>query len=387
MSLRKLLFWPHLIVGLLVGIVMAFLAVTGMILAFQAEAVHAAESRYQLPQPAAANGCVAPSVLLHTAEQITGRHATAMTVFADRTRPAEVAFGHERTVLLHPCTGAVIAANASSLRSFFWKVRQAHVSIILFGMDHPQLRQWKNAANAGLVLLLLSGLVLWLPKKLHKQHLRAGLLPRWRSTGRAFQWSWHNVAGIWFALPLLAISVTGLVMSYPWANALLYRAAGDAPPAQMRHAEEARAEAAATNGTVIDNAFTTAQLADAQWSSAELRIPTAADKAITVTLEEGDGGKPQERVRLTLKTGSNKPGKVTRFIDETRGRQWRLVARFLHTGEIFGIPGKLIAAASMIAMLILVWTGFAMSLHRYRNWQIRRARLRSPNAVVIHHVA
>ena len=40
--------------------------------------------------------------------------------------------------------------------------------------------------------------------------------------GRARDWNWHNVIGFWCATPLFLIVLTGVVMSYPWANDLLW---------------------------------------------------------------------------------------------------------------------------------------------------------------------
>jgi len=44
--------------------------------------------------------------------------------------------------------------------------------------------------------------------------------------GKARDWNWHNVLGIWCALPLLVIVLTGVVMSFDWANAMLFRLTG-----------------------------------------------------------------------------------------------------------------------------------------------------------------
>ncbi|WP_263410333.1 PepSY-associated TM helix domain-containing protein [Terriglobus tenax] len=374
MSLRKIFFWCHLTVGIGVGLVVAFLAVTGLLLSFQNEVIGYAERGYRLPQAAATTGCAAPSEMLVTAETVARRRATSLITFADRARPAEVAFGHERTVLLHPCTGALLSATGSSLRLFFWEVRDAHQAVTLQGVRHQTLRQIKNAANVGFVFLMVSGLVIWLPRKFTWQHTRPGLVPRWKAKGRAFNWSWHNVAGIWFVVPLLCIAASGAVLAYPWANALLYRAAGEVLPPRQERGEVREAEPLAVKQYgLLNAAMVTAQQVDPLWKSVEMRIPTSADKNIAFTVEEGKGGKPWERVRVQVKRKSGEVGKIDRYTDNTRARRWRLNARYLHTGELFGVIGKTIAALSMIALLALVWTGFALSLNRFRNWRKRKA--------------
>jgi hypothetical protein len=49
--------------------------------------------------------------------------------------------------------------------------------------------------------------------------------------------------------------------------------------------------------------------------------------------------------------------------------------RYVHTGEYYGVIGQTIAGIASFAGVILVWTGFALSLHRLSAWIRRRKRL------------
>ena len=53
---------------------------------------------------------------------------------------------------------------------------------------------------------------------------RAGL------RGKARDFNWHNAIGLWSAVPLFVVVLSGVVISYPWASDLVYRVAGEAPP-------------------------------------------------------------------------------------------------------------------------------------------------------------
>jgi len=65
--------------------------------------------------------------------------------------------------------------------------------------------------------------------------------------------------------------------------------------------------------------------------------------------------------------------KVKRGSDWSKGDQAWGVARFLHTGEYFGIFGQTIAGLASLAACILVYTGFTLSWRRlvrpYKNRQ------------------
>jgi uncharacterized iron-regulated membrane protein len=52
------------------------------------------------------------------------------------------------------------------------------------------------------------------------------------------------------------------------------------------------------------------------------------------------------------------------FADLTLGRRVRLWIRFLHTGEAFGLVGKVVAAAASLGGAVLVWTGLSLAFRR-----------------------
>ena len=48
--------------------------------------------------------------------------------------------------------------------------------------------------------------------------------------GKARDWNWHNVIGFWSSGVLVVLTLTAAVMSYQWANNLLYTLTGNEPP-------------------------------------------------------------------------------------------------------------------------------------------------------------
>jgi len=64
----------------------------------------------------------------------------------------------------------------------------------------------------------------------------------------------------------------------------------------------------------------------------------------------------------------------------SRGQRWRTYARFLHTGQIFGLPGQVIALIATLSTLLLVWTGFALTIRRFAAWRARTLRSPAPKS-------
>lgn len=377
-TFRRLLFWVHLGIGVVIGLVIGFLAVTGSILAFQPQIVAFAERNARISSPSLVS-CVAPSDLLKSASEYRHDSATSLTLFSDPHRPAEVAFGADSVVLVNACDGRVIGNGAGKLRGFFSSVRDLHRWVAFNGVRHERLRSIKDACVVAFLFMILSGLVIWFPRKLTWQHLRPAMLFRRGLRGRAREWNWHNVFGFWMAFPLTVIALSGTIMAYPWANALLYRAAGDHLPAARAEAEPKRARALhADKLASLNLAIHAAMAQDAKWQSLEMRLPSERDPNVVFRLEEGDGGNPRQRVQLVV---ARKDGHVLRlepFSSNSVGRRWRLYARFIHTGEMFGIPGRIVALLACISALMLIWTGFSLSLRRFSSWRKRKASHKKP---------
>ena len=372
MTFRRLLFWLHLATGLTVGLVIVFLAITGAIMTFQPQIIAWAERSARVVSPVS-HPCAEPSTVLKNAADFEHEVPTELTLFSDPHRPAEVAFGTRAYVLVNSCDGNVIGPG-NRLRNFFQQTRDLHRWIAFQGVRHETLRRIKNIAVLGFFCLIVSGLVIWFPRKLTWQHLRPAIFFRGSLLGRAREWNWHNVFGFWMSLPLAVIALSGIIMAYPWANALLYRAAGDTPPAARAELEPKRPKPLAVEKFPTLNAvIAQATIQDPKWKMLSMRLPADKDPNVLFTLDEGDGSRPQDRAQLVL---TREKGQVVRwepFSKNVRGRRWRLYARFLHTGEIFGAVGRSVALLAMLSLLMLVWTGFSLSVRRLAAWKTRKA--------------
>jgi uncharacterized iron-regulated membrane protein len=71
---------------------------------------------------------------------------------------------------------------------------------------------------------------MWFPRKMTWQHFRPSLLFRWGLSGKAREWNWHNVIGVWAWIPLVLVVGSAVIMSYPWASNLLYNVSGSPLP-------------------------------------------------------------------------------------------------------------------------------------------------------------
>ncbi|MQA31020.1 MAG: hypothetical protein GEU82_14510 [Luteitalea sp.] len=65
----------------------------------------------------------------------------------------------------------------------------------------------------------------------HLRRLKPIVWFRRTSTARARDFNWHNAIGFWCLIPIVIMTLSGAVISYPWASNLVYRLTGSPVPA------------------------------------------------------------------------------------------------------------------------------------------------------------
>jgi len=139
-----------------------------------------------------------------------------------------------------------------------------------------------------------------------------------------------------------------VVMSYPWANDLVYRISGNelskivaAPQAAARTQDSRSATTIDVEG--LNELCAAAERKTANWRTVSLRLPRASDATAVFSIDAGNGGQPEKRAQLTLNRKSAKEVRWEPFESYNQGRRWRMWIRFTHTGEDFGLMGQGVA--------------------------------------------
>ncbi|MCW1923199.1 PepSY domain-containing protein [Luteolibacter arcticus] len=360
--IRKLVFWAHLVAGVSAGLLILMMASTGVLLSFERQITEATDGFKLEPATKPAN----PEGLV-SLRQSDLKGATGLMVFSDATQPAAFQFGKEKTLFVHPETGVVLGEGAKKTRAFFQFVTGLHRWLAMKSDSQELGKNITSAAALVFFFLILSGLVIWIPKRWTRQGVKVIATFQRQLKGRARDWNWHNVLGIWFALPLLVITSTGLVIGYPWANNLVFRLAGEnPPPPKGKGAPPGGMASAAISTTGWNAAFATVQGRSPGWQSIQFQFPQGGGKEGVFQVFHSHRGRPDLRQVVTVDLASGEVRKVERFEDQSAGRRWRTWIRWIHTGEAGGWAGQLLAGLSAVAAITLVWTGLALAWRRWR---------------------
>jgi uncharacterized iron-regulated membrane protein len=403
--IRTIFFWLHLSAGLLAGVVVIIMSVTGALLAFEKQAVYYADTRHidVAPSPGA-TALPIDEVLARVRATGLVAEPSAVAFRRDPAAPLALAIGPGAIAYVDPYTGRLLGRGDAGVRAFFRSVTDWHRWLAASGEYRTTGRAVTGAANLAFLFIVLSGAYLWLPRTWAWRAVRQVIWFRGGLPGKARDFNWHNTIGVWSVVPLAILVASGVVISYPWASNLVYRIAGEAPPAprgggegrpgpradgrpargdgEQRPGREARdggarGEAglrAGGAGPSLNAAVATAFQQRPGWRAMTLRLPVSDSAPLTFTIDDGGPGQPQFRGTLTVDRATGAATKWEGFEAGTAGRKLRTLLRFAHTGEVAGVPGQLVAGLASLGAVVLGYTGFALSLRRFAAWRARRAR-------------
>jgi len=370
--LRKIPFWFHLSAGCVAGLVILIMSVTGVLLAFQKQITAYAErnQRFVAVPPAASR--LSPEALL--AALNSRRAPTNITWSSHPGAAVEVSFGRDQTLFVNPYTGAALGEGSAALRAFFHRVEDWHRWLGVSSGVREIGRGTTGACNFAFLLMICSGFYLWLPRRWPWRSARAIFFFRGGLSGKARDFNWHNVIGLWCCVPLFLIIACSVVMSYPWANSLVYRISGSEPPKQLAPPQAQQAGTSDSSFIDTSNLSRLCALAESKvpgWRTISLRLPRASDPSAVFVIDSGNGGLPQNRAQLALNRKTLAESRWETFDTYNRGRRWRFWIRFTHTGEAFGFVGQFVASVAALGGVFLVYTGLSLAIRRFLAWRAR----------------
>lgn len=416
-TLRALFFWSHLGIGLSAGLLILLMSVTGVLLGFERQMIAWIDGAPRVARSAAE---ALPLAVLAQRASPSPDEIASLVVRRDPTQPVTIRLRDRNApaLQLDPYRGEIVKASGQGKgQEFFSALRRWHRWVGAQGTElRAQMKLVAGTANLLFLGLVLSGLYLWWPRRWSVARLRAIALPQWHRAGKVRDFNWHNSLGFWFALPLALIIASGVFISFRWPGQWLDVALGSAQEREaareaMREASVAAGASTAIvpvkttaagsssatvagagrsesfggtemsdrTGASLDVLVGTARATRPQWAQLTITIPEAQDSPVRVVVAEGNTYRPDQRWTLEFDGTTGALMKSSGYADLSPARKIRAWVRFGHTGEVFGIPGQLLATLASAVGVLLVWTGFTLAWRRLVQWQ--RGRRRSLPAV------
>ena len=366
--MRQLVFWTHLVAGVAAGSIVLVMSATGVLLTYEKQIIAWSDRGYRAAPPSS-DAPRLPLEELAAGVLALRPHAviTTITVRSDRQAPLTVALAPSGMVFVNPYTGEVLGDGNQRVRGFFRAVTDWHRWLATSGEMRATGRAITGVANLAFLVLVVTGTYLWIPRVWSRASVKAVLWFRGGVRGRARDFNWHNTVGVWSVVPLFVMVISGVVISYPWATALVYRVTGTEPPAPQQRPAAPNAPGrrpAQTDTSGLDLMIAVAATRVPGWQSIAVRVPAPSAHTVTLTLDRGNGTRPDKRATLVL----DRTGRVVRwqpYSSQNGGQKARAWLRYLHTGEAGGVISQTIAGLASAGAVVLVYTGLALAWRRF----------------------
>jgi uncharacterized iron-regulated membrane protein len=296
MTFRKIIFWLHLIAGVVSGISIAIMCFTGTALAFEKQLV--AWSQRDARKVALPTDGTPPLTLdqLRAKLRDAKPEANATNIVIQNNPRAAVAFsaggrgGGGGSFYVNPYTGEVRQPRSSSVSGFMQTMTSWHRYLGFTGTEsRPRGKLVNGVCNLAFCVLAISGLYLWIPRNWSLRGLKAIALFNWRLTGKARDFNWHNSIGLWSAPILIVLTLTAVPISFQWGGRVINALTGTPQPATGT-APAAPGGGAPLAGVVVPPPTAGARLLsqDALIAAVQKEIP--AWETITIAGGGGRGG-------------------------------------------------------------------------------------------------
>jgi uncharacterized iron-regulated membrane protein len=260
-------------------------------------------------------------------------------------------------VYVNPYTGTVLDVY-NKRESFFFKVERLHRWLL--GGPTSIGKVIVGLSTLSFLIITITGLVLWWPK--NKKILLQRLKFKMTGSFKRLNHDLHVVSGFYASIFLLVIIVSGLIMSYTWANKTIFTLTKSSP------------ESPEPPTSVYQPGFKTINYDEAisvlkkKLSQAEyflLRAPKDSTGVYAITML------PQKAMEIAVDTYyiDQYTGTLTGqllFNDKNAGQMIRSYVKPIHTGSIYGIPSKLFNFILALLTFSFPITGVIMWLNRIK---------------------
>lgn len=353
MTFKKINAWFHLWFGIASGIVVFVLGITGCVLVFEQE-IKSLSSPWLHAERPVEGKILPPSVLYKSVEKALPAREIESVWYHGENQTAHFRI-HESdsTIYVNPYTAEVIAmVSNEDIFNFF---KDGHYYFWLPKEIGHQVTGWGTLI---FFLLLISGIILWWPKKWNKKGKEQSFKIRWSAKFKRINYDLHNVLGFYSVIIAIVVAFTALMMSFTWFSKSVYWLAGGENTPRIEAVSDTTSNLKPILSSQIDKAWHKGvyELAEHNPYEILMHFPETPTEAIYVCTDMYRG--TWRDVYLDQYTLEELPASNKRLREEDLASWIRRSNYGLHVGLIGGVTTKIIYFLASLICASLPITGF-----------------------------
>ncbi len=372
----------HLWGGLVSGIVVFIVSVTGCLYVFEEEIRNLTQKEFRFVSPENSPKASLTTISDNLKAEFPDKKIEQIRIYADpsRTVMAKMVNAREaykkdedkiekQAYVVHPYSGKVMARKNLE-HDFMHYVEKMHKSLLL-----GETGKWIIKVNIVVFLvMLLSGLYLWWPGK--KNQRKAAFNLKLTGKFQLINYSFHNTLGFYFLLPLMIITLTGIWWAIKPTQKWTYAALGD----QMKKEKKLTSTPVEGKSFTPDMAFAQVTGQYPGWNEAHVNFAKNAKEPVKINLKYPYEVYKKHNV-FEFDQYSGKLLSAELYANYSTPDKIKHANRDLHTGQNYGIIGKLIAFFASLFSATLPVTGFLIWYQRKYKTKPVKQRIPQPASV------
>ncbi|WP_336068633.1 PepSY-associated TM helix domain-containing protein [Mesoflavibacter sp. CH_XMU1404-2] len=368
-TVRKLINDIHLWLGLASGIILFLVCFSGTILAFEHEIKEFFSEEFVVT-PEANTQTV--TQLVSTLKEKNEGFVTGLQIPSEANQP--YAFSVKKdlkqrrgaTVLVNPYNSEVKTVEKSSADAFLFSMFKLHRWLLL---DINIGRPIVGVATIIFLILSISGIVLWFPKKFKWRNFKQGFKIKTNANWKRINHDLHNTLGFYSCIIVLIMGITGLCWSFEGYREGL----GNLIGAKIfdRSSPELKVDNNTEEAITIDEAIKIANKTLDYKGDLSVSFPNKRADYFSFRKSNEDNWSPVTSDRLYL----SKTGKVLAvdyFSDKPLNQQIASLIRPIHTGEVYGMFSKIIYFLACLIATSLPVTGTLIWINKLKKKKKRK---------------
>lgn len=352
--LKKIITWLHLWPGLVAGLIILLVALTGSLLVFEEELEIIIFKEKHIVTPGVQR--ISADSLIVVANQIfPKKKVSRLIIDSAPDHSVEARIGKKgkdlKIAYINPYNGKVLYKGVYK-QQFFQQVRDLHRYLLLN-------KAGKIITGISCFICLfsvISGLILWWPA--NKNAMKQRFKIKWNASGKRLNWDLHAVSGFYLSFFLLLITLTGLVWSYDWVENIIFQVADGHPQKEIKVKNNTKLKKAQKG--IFEKMQSEMDSIYPYEGSLAFTLPAKGNLAVTLQKESDEA-----IIRMPdVAYFDSKTAKVVKkqpFVSLSTGTKIRKMVLPVHTGSIFGWPTKILAlivalfTASLPVTGIIIW--------------------------------
>lgn len=350
--------WLHLWLGLASGIVVFIMGITGCILVFEHE-IKELTSPWLKVEAQTPDKVLPPSKIYAAVKKALPEKDIHGLWYNGLDKTIKVDIESDSLIYVNPYNGKI--TGMVDHEDFFHEIDEGHRYVWLGREVGTAVTSW---ATLIFFFLLISGIILWFPKKWNKTNINSSFKIKWGAKFKRLNYDLHNVLGFYSLLLAFLIALTGLIMSFHWVRESTYWITGGF----TNEKEKKEIVAETKTDTLLKPKYDILTSADIIFNKVRNEISRQNKEAVIIHFPD----EPKDNfyactdmhngnwrdLYFDQKTLELLPSS-RKYIGDEKFHDWMSRSNYsLHVGAIGGITTKIIYFAASLICASLPITGF-----------------------------